>query len=141
MKNITNFKSWKQNNNEDEGALLSNNKQFLFQQLIWIGISFGISLAISFFVPFPYSLVIIMAVFILLSFYMRKRAMNRMGMSGTTTMFGSNTLNYYCMSCGTKHNQASCPKCGSKMKRVGTWYCEWCIDNMINLNNTSICIL
>jgi Zn finger protein HypA/HybF involved in hydrogenase expression len=25
------------------------------------------------------------------------------------------------MSCGTKHNQAACPKCGSKMKRVGSW--------------------
>jgi hypothetical protein len=25
------------------------------------------------------------------------------------------------MSCGTKHNQSACPKCGSKMKRVGSW--------------------
>ena len=50
---------------------------------------------------------------------MRKRAMSRMGMSGTTTMFSSNTLNYYCMSCGTKHNQASCPKCGSKIRGLG----------------------
>jgi hypothetical protein len=24
------------------------------------------------------------------------------------------------MGCGTKHNQAACPKCGSKMKRVGS---------------------
>lgn len=44
----------------------------------------------------------------------------------TATMFGSssstfsyNSLKYYCMSCGTKHNQAACPKCGSKMKTVG----------------------
>jgi len=44
-------------------------------------------------------------------------------MSGSS-MFGyssGSSLNYYCMSCGTKHNQAACPKCGSKMKRVGSW--------------------
>jgi hypothetical protein len=28
------------------------------------------------------------------------------------------------MSCGTKHRQAACPKCGSKMKRVGSWWNE-----------------
>jgi len=53
---------------------------------------------------------------------MRKRALRRMGMSGSS-MFGyssGSSLNYYCMSCGTKHNQAACPKCGSKMKRVGS---------------------
>jgi uncharacterized paraquat-inducible protein A len=32
------------------------------------------------------------------------------------------------MACGTKHNDAACPRCGSKMKRVGwstnasTWF-------------------
>ncbi|MFL6406660.1 MAG: hypothetical protein ACJ71F_09425, partial [Nitrososphaeraceae archaeon] len=80
---------------------MSNNKDFLLQQLMWIGISLGISLAISLFVPFPYSLPIIMGVFIMLSFYMRKRALRRMGISGTTTMFGNSSLSYYCMSCGT----------------------------------------
>jgi len=100
-------------------ALSGDNKQFLSQQLLWIGISLGISLAISFLIPFPYSLPIIIAVFILLSFYVRKRTLRRMGMSGAS-MFGYNSLNYYCMNCGTKHNQASCPKCGSKMKRVGS---------------------
>jgi hypothetical protein len=98
---------------------LSNNKQFLMQQLLWIGISLGISIAISLFVPFPFSLPLIIGLFILLSFYMRKRAMRKMGMGGAT-MFGSNnSINYYCMGCGTKHNDAACPRCGSKMKRVG----------------------
>ena len=52
--------------------------------------------------------------------------MRRMGMGGmfgsmsSSSMFGDNSLNYYCMSCGTKHRQAACPKCGSKMKRVGS---------------------
>ncbi|MGD1837319.1 MAG: hypothetical protein ACPKPY_04590 [Nitrososphaeraceae archaeon] len=96
-----------------------NNRGFLFQQLIWIGISLAISLAISIIIPFPYSLPIIMGVFILLSFYIRKRTLKRLGVSGAT-MFGNNTVNYYCMNCGTKHNQLSCPRCGSKMKRVGS---------------------
>ncbi len=68
-----------------------DNKQFLSQQLLWIGISLGISLAISFLIPFPYSLPIIIAVFILLSFYVRKRSLKRMGMSGAS-MFGYTSL-------------------------------------------------
>ena len=103
-----------------------NNKQFLFNQITWMGISFGISIAISMLVPFPISLVIIMGVFILLNLYMRNRMMRRMG-SGTlfdsmssSSMFGDNSVRYYCMSCGTQHKQAARPMCGSKMKRVGS---------------------
>ncbi len=33
---------------------------------------------------------------------------------------GGSSLKYYCINCGTQHNQAACPKCGSKMKRVGS---------------------
>ncbi|MFL6346265.1 MAG: hypothetical protein ACJ71A_12600 [Nitrososphaeraceae archaeon] len=66
-------------------------------------------------------MVTIIGVFILLSFYMRKRMMRRMGAGGMFgSMFGDNSLNYYCMSCGTKHREAACPKCGSKMKRIGS---------------------
>jgi hypothetical protein len=96
--------------------------------MIWIGISIGISLAISMLVPFPISLVTIIGVFILLNFYMRKRMMSRMGVGGggvgmfgsMSSMFGDSSLKYYCMSCWTKHREAACPKCGSKMKRVGS---------------------
>ena len=106
----------------------ANNKQFLFNQIIWMGISFGISIAISMLVPFPISLVTIIGVFILLNFYMRKRMIGRMGMRGggifgsvsSSSMFGDSSLKYYCMSCGTQHKQVACPKCGSKMKRVGS---------------------
>ena len=54
---------------------------------------------------------------------MRKRMMRRMGMGGGGGMFGgivNGSLKYYCMSCGTKHAEAACPKCCSKMKRVGS---------------------
>jgi hypothetical protein len=88
---------------------------------MWIAIYFAISLAISIIIPFPFSLVAIIGVVLLLSFYVRKRMMRRMGFGmGNFSMFGSaSSVNYYCMSCGTKHNEVACPKCGSKMKRVG----------------------
>ena len=46
-----------------------------------------------------------------------------MGTSGTGMLGGlgsGSSLRYYCMSCGNKHNEIACPKCGSKMKRIGT---------------------
>jgi hypothetical protein len=93
-------------------------------QMIWFAISIGISLTISILVPFPISLVTIIGVFILLNFYMRNRMMSRMwgrGMFGSmSSMFGDSSLKYYCMRCGTKHREAACPKCGSKMKRLGS---------------------
>ena len=105
----------------------NNNKQFLMNQMMWFTISIAISITISLLLPFPISLAVIIGVFILLNFYMRKMMMRRMGMGGAggmfgsmSSMFGDNSLNYYCMSCGTKHKEAACPKCGSKMKRVGS---------------------
>jgi hypothetical protein len=59
-------------------------------QMMWFGISIAISLIISILLPFPLSLVTIIGVFILLSFYMRKRMMRRMGVGGGAgRMFGS----------------------------------------------------
>src|ERR687888_2233492 len=106
----------------------NNNKQFLINQILWMGISFGISIAISILVPFPISLITIMGVFILLNLYMRNRMMRKMGIRGRTLLgsissmstFGDSAVRYYCISCGTQHKQAACPKCGSKMKRVGS---------------------
>jgi rRNA maturation endonuclease Nob1 len=78
---------------------------------------------ISMLLPFPISLAAIFGVFILLNLYMRRIMMRKTG-SMTGSVFGSSDnsslLKYYCMSCGTQHKQAACPKCGSKMKRVGS---------------------
>ena len=111
----------------------NGSKQYLFNQIVWLGISLGISLTISVLVPFPISLVAIIGVFSLLNLlYMRRRMIRKMGMgmrggisgstssSSSSSTFGDSSLKYYCMSCGTEHKQASCPKCGSKMKRVGS---------------------
>lgn len=103
-----------------------DNKQFLKYNILMISISLVISFTISVLLPFYIALPVIIVVFILINFYMRNRMMKKMSGGGGGGMFGSlsspfsgNTVNYYCMSCGTKHKEASCPKCGSKMKRVG----------------------
>src|SRR5437773_2300429 len=69
----------------------NNNKQFALNQILWIGVSFGISIAISMLVPFPLSLVTIIAVFILLNFYMRKRMMINIAVN----LLGRRHLNHY----------------------------------------------
>jgi len=104
---------------------INNKKQFLLNQLVWLGISFGISLTISFLLPFPISLAVIFGVFILLNMYMRRvilKRMNAIGGSMSSMLNTSNgsSLKYYCMACGTQHKEAACPKCGSKMKRIGS---------------------
>jgi hypothetical protein len=81
----------------------------------------AIALAISFIVPFPFSFIAIMGTILFVSYYVRRRQFGRIGLSGIGNQSSSNSsLNYYCMNCGTKHNRAACPKCGSKMKRVGS---------------------
>ena len=110
--------------------MVASNRQFLANQLILMAISFGISIAISIIIPFPISLAVIVGVFILLNFYMRNRMMRKMGMgtggrgifnsmSSSVAAASNSSLKYYCMSCGTEHNQAQCPNCGSRMKKVG----------------------
>ena len=95
-----------------------NNKSFLYQQLKWIAIYFVISFIISIIVPFPYSLIVIVSIVLILSLYIRRREMARFKLDNFS-MFDSNKINYYCMMCDTKHNNLMCPKCGSKMKRIG----------------------
>lgn len=104
---------------------INNNKQFLLNQLVWLGISFGISLTISILLPFPLSLAVIFGVFILLNMYMRRIMLKRMNrisgsMSAIFNTSNGSTLKFYCMACGTQHKETTCPKCGSKMKRVGS---------------------
>ena len=95
-----------------------NNKSFLYQQLKWIAIYFVISFIISIIVPFPYSLIVIVSIVLILSIYIRRREMARFKVDNFS-IFDSNKVNYYCMMCDTKHNNLMCPKCGSKMKRIG----------------------
>lgn len=96
---------------------MKNNGPFLYQQLKWIAIYIAIALAISFVVPFPFSLIAVIGAVILLSF-VRKHRSGKFELSGSSMSGGYNK--YYCMNCGAQHNDLACPKCGSKMKRVGS---------------------
>jgi hypothetical protein len=88
----------------------------------------AIGLAISFIVPFPFSFIAIIGTILFVSYYVRRGQSGGIGLFGSFSRFGgsgdqsssNNSLNYYCMNCGTRHNQSACPKCGSKMKRVGS---------------------
>lgn len=96
-------------------------KRFLYQQMVWLGVYFAISIVISMFIEFPYSLMILLPVIFGIAYWRRYRFMKKVGQQGS--MFGNpfaqKGIDYYCISCGTKHNKISCPNCGSKMKKAG----------------------
>jgi uncharacterized paraquat-inducible protein A len=99
-------------------------RKFLSTQMMWIGISLAISLALSFLLPFPISLMAIIAVFVSISYLTRRMQMRRMGIRGSISasfLGGSDSskVNYYCLGCGYKHSESACPRCGSKMRRAG----------------------
>jgi hypothetical protein len=111
--------------------------RFLGALLTWMGISLAISLAISFILPFPWSLAVIIGIFLLLDFYLIRKANRRMRnghsessvFDSLSSLFSSDDdndrsansgLKYYCISCGVQHKQVSCPKCSSKLKKIGS---------------------
>jgi hypothetical protein len=102
--------------------------RFLINRLKWLGLYFGIGFLLIFMLPFPYDLVSIIILFILINLWRGRNAMKKYGgLNGIkdllSTLSPSNDqqrpLKYYCMSCGKEHRKTSCPNCGSKMKRVG----------------------
>lgn len=110
----------------------ADTRRFLQTQMLWIGISLAISLTLSFFLPFPLSLVAIIGVFILMNYYIRRWQMRRMGMMSNSAsgggggfggLFGGSGggINYVCLGCGHRFKGGTCPRCGSKMKRADFW--------------------
>ena len=99
------------------------------QQIAWILVSLAVSIALTtlfgIWTGQPlYGLIPAFGIFIFMSYYMRKRAMARMGLGGGGGGFGGmlggggGGINYVCISCGNRYKGASCPRCGSKMKRA-----------------------
>jgi uncharacterized membrane protein YdbT with pleckstrin-like domain len=103
----------------------NNTKRFLIETVTWIGIYFGIAFLVSRLLAFPYSLIVIVLAVIGLGVYRRRRYFRKAGQAASSgsyfgNMFGSQrNVNYYCLNCGTKHDQTSCPNCGSKLKKAG----------------------
>jgi hypothetical protein len=103
-----------------------NIRYFLKVQLALIAMSVAIGIALSIMLRFPINLLAIFGVFIGISYYQRRQMLKRLGTYGGQVRFMSSEpdgfsggVNFYCMNCGIKHKDASCPKCGSKLKRAG----------------------
>jgi hypothetical protein len=99
---------------------------FLFDRVKWIGLYFGIGFILISILRFPYDLVSIIILFILINLWRGRKLMKKyVGISGIrdllSTLSANNDrpLKFYCMSCGKEHREPACPNCGSKMKRIG----------------------
>ncbi len=119
---------------------VGNNRNNPFQNnnyWSWLLIYMGIGLAISFIVPFPISLGVLLLVFVLINVYRTDRALRRQGRGGIKGLYKSmssvanstsglgaegfeySPIKFYCMNCGCEHRNDACPKCGSKAVKVG----------------------
>ncbi|MGH9979088.1 MAG: hypothetical protein ACRD8Z_25140 [Nitrososphaeraceae archaeon] len=110
---------------------ISSNRQFLLYTLKWMSIYIVIGFISALLLPFPVSLVGAIGGFMLVNFLRTRLMLKKMGISmrglfgslrssdQNPSTYGYNPIKYYCMSCGNEHKDISCPKCGSKMKRVG----------------------
>src|ERR671926_68948 len=123
----------------------NNNKQILTNYWVWFIAYMSIGVAISFVVPFPFSLGIALLVFFALNAARMHIALKRQGMPGglkdlyksmTSSLGGSwnnsifrgggggigmgySPVKFYCMNCGYEHRENACPKCSSKAVRAG----------------------
>jgi hypothetical protein len=95
-------------------------RSWMIQQFVWIGVSFAINFALlmilPFYIAFPLSFVVFVAVTHLIQRNYRN-AGGRLGSPGIA-LNDSPKMDYGCMVCGLKHRARECPRCGSKMKKV-----------------------
>ena len=93
--------------------------------MAWIMVSLAISLALTWWLGWI-GIIPAIAIFIGISYYMRRRAMARMGMGGPgggggfggILGGGGGGINYVCIACGHRFKGGACPRCGSKMRRA-----------------------
>lgn len=109
----------------------NGNRHFLLYTLKWMSLYIAIGFIAAFLLPFPASLVAAIGGFMLVNFLRTRLMLKKMGISmkglfgslrssdASPSMSGYSPIKYYCMSCGNEHKEIACPKCGSKMKRVG----------------------
>jgi hypothetical protein len=97
--------------------------------MVWIVISLAISLTLTWLFGWLFGnpllgLIPAIGIFILMSYYLRKRAMARMGGGmggggfGGMLGGGGSGISYVCIACGHKFKGGACPRCGSKMRRA-----------------------
>ena len=116
-------------------------KQLVLYQLKWTAINLAIAFIIMLFLPFPADLALALIAFLIIGWYRRYLFLRKLGRKNPTSTvtgfefkkikelyksnisdsidYGQSKVKYYCMKCGNEHREMACPKCGSKMKRVG----------------------
>jgi predicted RNA-binding Zn-ribbon protein involved in translation (DUF1610 family) len=116
-------------------------KQHVLDQLKWTAIYLAAAAVIIILLPFPADLALALVAFLVLGWYRRNLLLRKLGVKNprsTVTGFefkkikelyksnisdsidhDQSQVRYYCMKCGNEHREIACPKCGSKMKRVG----------------------
>ncbi len=97
----------------------TNNNIGWMNYLVWLLISLGAVVILSFVLPFPISFVISLLVIFCLNIIRAEMTLRKAGSLGT----GINSslyqpLRFSCMNCGNEHNKIACPKCGSKAVRA-----------------------
>lgn len=94
--------------------------------LTFLFASLAISIGLQMILPWPFGLIAALSIFIAFPLYLRKRYIRRMGGYDRTGMgggfFGTNqrqgAVKYVCLVCNNQFKGASCPRCGSKVKRA-----------------------
>jgi hypothetical protein len=109
----------------------NGNRHFLLYTLKWMSLYIAIGFIAALLLPFPASLVAAIGGFMLVNFLRTRLMLKKMGIGmkglfgslrssdASPSMSGYSPIKYFCMSCGNEHKEIACPKCGSKMKRVG----------------------
>ena len=109
----------------------NDTKRFILNRWVWFGAYISIGVILVFLLPFPYDLISVFSLFLLVNFLRSLSIKKRYtGTGGIRDLLGSlsssmshndqsRPLKYYCLNCGKEHRKISCPSCGSKIKRVG----------------------
>jgi hypothetical protein len=109
----------------------NDNKNSVKRLLKWTGIATAIGVLFVFLIPIILILAGVIGVLILVSFLYanRKRGKTDTAIFNliSSILFSrfwnkyysvsQNNYLYYCVSCGTKHKEVTCPRCGSKFKK------------------------
>lgn len=113
------------------------NRELFLYQLKWLGVFMGIGFIIIYIFEFPFDLIMLIIAFIMINIYKTRMMLKKLGIlndsdvkdirgfikslfrSPSSSMDSNTSVRYYCMLCGNEHREIACPKCGSKMKRVG----------------------
>ena len=111
----------------------NDNKNSAKRLIKWTGIAIGIGILFVFMLPIILFLAVIIGILILVSFLYARRNRKKSSNLGMFDLIASiissrfwrnnnysvsqNNNYYYCISCGTKHKEVVCPRCGSNFKK------------------------